>query len=99
MGKRHDHPKISFSGYLLLNIVVLSTIVATYFASVYYGKANTFLSTGLFPVLATCYVAFLAVSIFDSFWEKNVPKRSDSPSANKGEARNSREGTRKSEAP
>lgn len=97
MGKRLDHPPILPLGYLLLNGVGLAVLVAVYFASVYYGRAMTFISTGLFPILATCWIALLVASTFDYIWEKNVPRRTSSPLSRKGDSRGSRDGTRKSD--
>jgi hypothetical protein len=88
MKRRNHRPVLPIWGYILLNLLVLGTFYGIYKGSVMFAAANNFYSVGLFPILATCYIAFLFVSIVDAIYdrssrreERKAPDAVDSPPA------------------
>ncbi len=67
-------------GYLVLNVVFLAAVVATWFASGWYAEQNTFQTVGVAPVLAVCWLAFLVASVFDAVFDRTA-RSSLSPTA------------------
>lgn len=73
--KTERHQLLPGWGYVVLNLVFLAVMVAIYFFSNWYAARNTFFTSGLFPVLFICYVAFTFLCIFDGAFDRYLRRR------------------------
>lgn len=61
---------IPWWGYLAINGVALLFMVLVYQVGEMYAGSYRAFSAGILPVLFTCYVAFVVVTIFDAIYDR-----------------------------
>ncbi len=84
-------------GYALVHAAALLFLTGLYWASVQYGVFATFTSTGVLPILALAYLAFVIVTVYELVIDRieSTPRPPAPPEPPAGGL--SREGTRRPE--
>lgn len=100
MPRKTRHTMLPGWGYVVLNVVMLVILAAVYHYALRDAAAMKSKNTGFLPVLVICYLAFLAVSIFDAVYDRHVEKSAAAEGRTRPETPPppaSREATRKGE--
>lgn len=94
-GKRRLVP---WWGYVVINLVALLFLFLVYLAGESYAASYRASTAGIFPVLLTCYLAFLVVSVFDAIYDRlDVRRRKGTRGRGRVRTEPSRDGERRPE--